>query len=146
LKQEIILLKEQVNQNSGNSSRPPSNDGYNKPEPKSRRKKSGKKAGGQFGHPGRGKKPPERIDERRQLRMESCPHCGEDMTEAAGKLVQTRYVQEIPEIRIKTIAYEQYETECPHCGKTSCGVFPEEVTGKFQYGAKVKALIVLLVE
>jgi transposase len=146
LKQEIIVLKERVNQNSGNSSKPPSTDGYNKPNPKSSRKKSGKKAGGQFGHPGHGKKPPEHIDERRELRVEACPYCGKGMAEGSGKLVETRYVQEIPEITIKTIAYEQYETKCPHCGKTSRGGVPENVRGTFQYGAQVKALLVLLVE
>jgi hypothetical protein len=41
------------------------------------------------------------------------------------------------------ITYEQYETECPHCGKTSCGGFPGTHNGKFPYGANVKVLKVL---
>jgi transposase len=146
LKQEITVLKERLNQNSGNSSKPPSTDGYNKPNPQSSRKKSGKKAGGQFGHPGQGKKPPGHIDERRQVRVQACPHCGKEMAGEKGKLTETRYVQELPEITVKTIAYDQYETKCPHCGKASRGVFPENVTGKFQYGAHMKALLVVLVE
>lgn len=51
-KAEIAELKEKLNQNSRNSSKPPSTDGYEKPAPKSLRKKSGKKAGGQTGHKG----------------------------------------------------------------------------------------------
>lgn len=51
-KAEIAELKEQLNKNSQNSSKPPSTDGYKKPAPKSLRKPSGKKQGGQVGHKG----------------------------------------------------------------------------------------------
>ena len=37
---------------SHNSSKPPSTDGYHKPVPKSSRKRTGRKPGGQKGHPG----------------------------------------------------------------------------------------------
>ncbi|MDE5718204.1 MAG: hypothetical protein K2I53_11455 [Lachnospiraceae bacterium] len=52
LNQTIQELKEQLNKNSKNSSKPPSSDGFKKPTPKSLRKSSGKKAGGQDGHQG----------------------------------------------------------------------------------------------
>ena len=50
LNQAIQELKEQLNKNSKNSSKPPSSDGFKKPAPKSLRKASCKKAGGQNGH------------------------------------------------------------------------------------------------
>lgn len=47
----IKELHEQLNKNSGNSSKPPSSGGFKK-APRSLREKSGKKRGGQKGHKG----------------------------------------------------------------------------------------------
>lgn len=54
LTERLVLLESRLNQNSRNSSKPPSTDYFSKgkPNPKSLRKQSGKKPGGQEGHPG----------------------------------------------------------------------------------------------
>ena len=54
LTERLIALESRLNQNSRNSSRPPSSDFLvkEKPKPKSLRKKNGKKLGGQNGHKG----------------------------------------------------------------------------------------------
>lgn len=54
LTERLMALESRLNQNSRNSSKPPSTDYFTKekPNPKSLRKKSGKKSGGQEGHPG----------------------------------------------------------------------------------------------
>ena len=49
----ISALEAQFGMNSSNSSKPPSSDGYAKPAPKSLRRKSGRKRGGQPGPAGR---------------------------------------------------------------------------------------------
>ncbi len=54
LTERLTSLESRLNQNSRNSSKPPSTDYFSKgkPNPKSLRKKSGKKPGGQEGHSG----------------------------------------------------------------------------------------------
>lgn len=49
LRAEIVELRRQVGLNSRNSSKPPSSDGLAKPAPKSLRRRSGRKPGGQAG-------------------------------------------------------------------------------------------------
>jgi hypothetical protein len=53
LRGEVAELRRQLGQNSRNSSKPPSLDSpFTKPAPKSLRGRSGRKPGGQKGHPG----------------------------------------------------------------------------------------------
>ena len=77
----IAELEEQLHKDSHNSSKPPSSDGFDKPAPKSQRKKSGKKTGGQTGHKGHHMtlSKPDRIEAVYPQHCADCPHrthCG----------------------------------------------------------------------
>jgi len=75
LQETIRELRRQLGQNSQNSSKPPSSDGYNKPTPKSQRTKSGKKPGGQKGHTGAHMSIPHEPNQVRQHLPEKCQGC-----------------------------------------------------------------------
>ncbi|MDT5046856.1 MAG: transposase, partial [Mycobacterium sp.] len=83
LRAEIAELKRQLGQDSSNSSKPPSTDSpFAKPAPKSLRRQSGRKPGGQPGHPG--STLPLVADPKTRLRHEpgACGGCGADLAEA----------------------------------------------------------------
>ena len=76
LTEKIADLEEKLNKNSRNSSKPPSSDGYSKPNPKSLRPKSGKKADGQKGHKSSNLSVPKKVDRtvsHYPARCEKCP-------------------------------------------------------------------------
>lgn len=76
LESRIKELEDQISKNSRNSSKPPSSDGLSKPSPKSRRSKSGRKAGGQMGHKGINLKLVDLPDETKVHKVKRCACCG----------------------------------------------------------------------
>ena len=70
----IKELREQLNKNSGNSSKPPSTDGFKKVN-KSLREKSGKKRGGQKGHQGTHLAVLSKPDEIKRYMHADCTSC-----------------------------------------------------------------------
>ena len=73
---EIENLKSKFAKNSRNSSKPPSSDGYDRPKPKSQRKKSGRASGGQPGHKGSTLKQVAHPDKIEEYPVTRCAHCG----------------------------------------------------------------------
>ena len=141
--EEIAELKAQINQNSNNSSKPPSSDGLAKPAVKSLREKSGKKAGGQKGHKGHGLKIEQEADEEVIVTPLHCPNCARNLSNEPMFHADTRYVYDV-EIKIKLIKYDIQETICPGCAATVKGSAPEECKGTVNYGGAIRALCVVL--
>lgn len=130
LQETIRELRRQLNQNSQNSSKPPSSDGYNKPSPKSQRVKSGKKPGGQMGHPGKHMSIPHKPDEVRQHLPEKCKECpilSECLSNGnVFRCAEKRYVVDAV---IKTVVTEHQTMcaeHCPNGNRKLIGIFSGE--------------------
>ncbi len=140
LEDEIARLKEQLNKNSHNSSKPPSSDGYEKPSPKSQRKSSGRKAGGQKGHKGHHivLEKPDRVERIYPTKCANCPHKNncENL-----RVSDTCYVVEII-VKKETVKYQMMECDCD--GVCETAQRPAGIKGTVTYGNNLKALICVL--
>jgi transposase len=146
LTERVAELEARLKQDSSNTSKPPSSDGYPKPAPKSQRKKSGKKPGGQPNHKGHGKSMADKVTETIVITPQACPCCGEGLENVPGRKTDTRYVMEMPPIAATVTEYISKEKTCPTCGKRISLEFPNEAAASQQYGPNLKAFIVLLAE
>ena len=140
LMERVSRLEAQANQNSQNSSKPPSSDGYRKPSPKSLRKKSDRRSGGQWGHEG---KTLERVAEPDHIVMhwpERCACCGAELSQTHASGCETRQVHDIPPIQIEVTDHRAMRVRCKECGQDTQGAFPAQVNFAVQYGSGVMAL------
>ncbi|MCA1694477.1 MAG: IS66 family transposase [Actinobacteria bacterium] len=144
LKTEVAELRRQLGQNSRNSSKPPSSDSpFVKPAPKSLRRESGRKPGGQPGH--RGSTLAQVADPNERLRHEPgpCSGCGADLRDAPEVGMERRQVFDLPPITVRVTEHQLIERRC-ECGATTCATAPEGVTAPVQYGPRITAIILYL--
>jgi transposase len=141
---EIAELKRRLGQNSSNSSLAPSSDGPVKPAPKSLRGRSGKKPGGQAGHPGRTLSQVDSPDETVVHDPVACGGCGSQLSGAPAVGVARRQVFEVPEPKV-TVTEHRIVTRRCGCGMVTAGCAPAGVEAPTQYGPRAQALIVYLV-
>jgi transposase len=139
---KVEELEGRLSKNSSNSSKPPSSDGYTKPSPKSLRKKSGKKSGGQRGHKGTTLSQVSNPDEIITHRSGKCC-CGLDLENGTVLSEERRQVFDIPTPRVEVIEHIVQTVKCS-CGEIHTGTFPEGVTSPTQYGPGVRSLAVYL--
>jgi len=128
--------------NSRNSSKPPSSDGLNKPQPKSLRTCGEKPIGGQRGHTGHTLQrvaQPDRIET--HAPASHCDACQRPLDRAV--VVETRQVFDLPPLRCEVTEHRVLEAQCS-CGKVHRGTFPAAVSAPVQYGPRSKAAVVQL--
>lgn len=142
LQAENQKLKDQLSKNSRNSNKPPSSDGYEKPSPKSRRQKSGRKSGGQKGHAGATLETvadPDLVIEHRVL---SCRYCGSTLDSEPVSDYEARQVVDVNPVQPRVTEHRAWIRQCPYCGQINTGDFPEGVTQAVQYGDRISSWVI----
>ncbi len=139
LTKEIEELKNKLAKNSRNSSKPPSSDGYDKPKPKSQRKKSGQPSGGQHGHKGSTLKQVESPDRIKEHKVLKCKNCGANLSTPKCSDYEARQVFDLPKIEVTVTEHRAQIITCPCCETQSKAAFPINVTQAVQYGTQLQA-------
>lgn len=140
LQAEVARLRERLGQDSQNSSKPPSSDGPGA-RPRPERKASGRKAGGQPGHVGRGRslEPPQQVSRVVEVKPVCCGTCGvlllgEDAAPARHQ------VTELPRIEPEVVEYQQHTLTYLACGAQTTAELPRDMPAGC-FGPRVQATV-----
>jgi len=129
LLQRIGDLEARVKQNSRNSSRPPSSDGYAKAKSPSRaeQKAAGRKPGKQPGATGKHLAQVPNPDEVREHVPAGCCGCGADLGDAPVVRTERRQVLDVPPGRMHVIEHQLQARRCG-CGRATTAPAPAGVS------------------
>jgi transposase len=140
LQHRVAELEERLNQNSGNSSKPPSSDPPNAP-PRPPHPPSGRKAGGQPGHAGhtRPLKPLSQVQTVIHLRPTTCTQCGALLL-GDDPAPQRHQVTELPRLEPHVTEYRRHTLTCLVCGAATSAACPRDMPAG-EFGPRLQATI-----
>ena len=141
----LEALEKRPKKTSRNSHQPPSGDGFGK-RTQSLRSQSDKPSGGQPGHPGQTLEWRETADEVEVHDVVTCGGCGASLGAVPAEAWLARQVFDIPPIELQVTEHRVAVKCCGQCGQENQGGFPAEARNVVQYGARLKSMMVYLME
>lgn len=147
LEAEVASLKDRLAQTSRNSHKPPSTDGLAKPPPRSLRTKTGRKRGGQPGHPGSTLQPVPKPNYVEVHRLDRCPCgcCGRVSLRDQPVLDhERRQVFDLPPLQLSVTEHQAEIKACPISGRKVTAGFPPGVEAPVQYGPHFRGFTLYL--
>ena len=138
LEAKVAELTERFNQNSRNSSKPPSTDSPVM-RPRRTHESSGRKAGGQPGHVrcGRKLKPLTEVDHFGELKPVNCAQCGHQLL-GEDPQPPRHQVSEIPPAKVVITESRRHTLTCPGCGTATQAEWPQEMP-RGSFGPRTEA-------
>jgi transposase len=143
LEATVQRLLERLQQDSHNSSRPPSSDTPQALGQRARRGPSGRKRGGQLGHPGQTRVlvPSEDVDTVVPVKPQQCHRCQHPL-QGEDPQPHRHQVTELPPVKPMVTEYQLHRLLCPACGAPTRAAVPSGVpSGGF--GPRVHAIVAL---
>ena len=123
LVERVRELEARLAKDSHNSGKPPSSDGLKRQLPRTRslRRASGKRTGGQLGHPGETLHlvaEPDAVEEHRPGVCVTCQAALDTEAEVVG-VVERRQVYDLPPVRLRVTEHQALRLRCPTCQHVS---------------------------
>jgi transposase len=149
LQTHVAELERRLGLDSSNSGKPPSSDGLKKKPTRVRslREPSGKAPGGQKGHPGKTLCQVETPDAVVDHYPKACARCGSGLTAAMATSHGARQVFDLPVPQPLIVTeHRAHVCSCARCGAPTQAVFPEGVAAPVQYGIRISAFVVYLLQ
>lgn len=139
----VAELERQLKTNSQNSSKPPSQDTFAKPPPRSLRRKTGRGQGKQPGAAGASLALVEDPDRVVDHVPAACSGCGNGLGHRLDVGVVRRQVHDLPDIRPVVTEHRLHQRRCG-CGVLTTAAAPAEATAPACYGPNITALAAYL--
>ena len=143
LKNRLKTLEDEFAKDSHNSSKPPSSDRMKK-RTESLRQSGQNPVGGQKGHKGHTLKRVANPDKTEILPAPAQCRCGQGLDQTGVENYESRQIFDIPPVQIEVTEYKAEIKRCPRCHRPVKASFPEQVTQPVQYGSRLRAQIVYL--